>query len=244
MSMRVMKFCSMVAICISAAVSAQAVQLQTQTPQGSYAENIYGGSRWATFTGMIDAAFSTVTQTASFDAIGAVDAVLVDQELGGVLSGTEIASIQAFVAGGKKAVLFGENDSWAGWNASVMSVVGGSHTDTCSNAIGAPTSGSSLVAGVGSVRNGCGSVITGGGEILFDNGMAALFSIGLGEALVILDSNWNDDTLYLNSEDNAVFAQNVVDWLATPITPVPAPAGLPLIIAALGALGLAGRRRR
>lgn len=38
------------------------------------------------------------------------------------------------------------------------------------------------------------------------------YNSGNTEALVILDSNWVDDT-YINQEDNRQFAQNIVDWL-------------------------------
>ncbi|ARE41897.1 hypothetical protein RGUI_3756 [Rhodovulum sp. P5] len=231
-------------LAIGSGTAAEAASILTQTPQGGYADNIYGGFRWATFTGMIDAQHS-VTSVASFDTIGAYDALLVDQELGGSLSGTEIASIQAFVSGGKKAVMFGENSSWTSWNNSLMSVVGGGYSPACNTDVGSTLVANTLTAGVTSVLNGCGSVLnnTGSPTMLFSNGLAALYSVGAGEVLVILDSNWNDDTLYLNDYDNRIFAQNIADWLGEGSVDVPVPASLPLLLLGLGGLYAHARRR-
>lgn len=227
---------------------AEAVSLQTQVQQGQYQTNMYGGSAWTTFTAMIDAQH-TVTETADFSAIGAADALLVDQEYqNGPLSAAEIAAITGFVSGGKKAVIFGENSGWPDWNASVMALVGGAHTGACSWDVGTPLVANALTAGIGTVQNACGSLIdslAGAPEMLFTNQMAAVFDVGAGEVLVILDSNWNDDTYILN-ENNRVFAQNVVDWLGTPIQAptVPLPASLPILLTGFAGLGLLRMRRK
>lgn len=235
---------SVAAACALAATSTTAATIQTQTIQGGYTANQYGGSSWTTFTGMMDAAHS-VSTSASFDTIGAVDALWVDQELYGALSGTEISSITSFVSGGKKAVIIGENSSWASWNDSVMSITGGSYTSECNFTTGTATSAHSLTAGVNEVQNVCGSTVTSGGaaDILFSNGLAALYQVGGGEVLVILDSNWNDNN-YITGYQNQVFAQNVVDWLGDPVatTPVPLPAGLPLMLSGMALFGLMRRR--
>ncbi len=179
----------------------------------------------------------TITQGASFDtALGTYDAVWVDQELGNVLTSAEITRLTDFVTSGGKLVLIGENDSWNPWNTSILSVVGGGFLPDCSWEVGTAISSHELVSGVTTVQDICGSLLTATGspDILFDNDFAGVFSVGSGEALVILDSNWNDDA-YLSSEDNALFAANIVDWLGTDQV-VPEPS----TIAIWSLLGLAG----
>lgn len=222
---------------------AHAVSVAHQTAQGGYTTNVFGGSEWTGFTAMFDA---THTRTAIADfssaaVLAGFDAVWVDQELGNTLSGAEVANLNGYVAAGHKAVLIGENSSWAAWNASLMSVVGGSHTDDCDWGFGGPLMGGVLTSGIASVQNICGSKVGAGGgaQLLFGNDMAALYAVGLGQALVILDSNWNDNT-YMSSVDNEKFAGNVITWLATP---VPEPSTWLLMALGLGAVGVFARKR-
>lgn len=231
------------AAALVAAAPAYAVNVVHQTAQGGYTTNVFGGSAWTGFTAMFDA---THTRTAIADfsnpaALAGFDAVWVDQELGNALTGDEIMNLGSYIGSGHKAVLIGENNSWVAWNASLMSVVGGSHSDACDWSVGGPLVGGVLTSGVSSVQNICGSLVgaAGGAEILFSNNMAALYSIGSGQALVILDSNWNDDS-YLLNEDNQQFAGNVVAWLATP---VPEPSTWLLMVLGLGAVGRLARKR-
>jgi hypothetical protein len=228
---------------LALAAPAYAVNVVHQTAQGSYTTNVFGGSAWTGFTTMFDA---THTRTAIADfsnpaALAGFDAAWVDQELGNALTGAEIANLGAYIGSGHKAVLIGENNSWAAWNASVMSVVGGSHTDACDWSVGGPLMGGTLTSGIASVQNICGSMVgaAGGAQVLFSNNMAALYAVGSGQALVILDSNWNDDSYWLN-EDNKQFASNVVAWLATP---VPEPSTWLLMALGLGAVGTFARKR-
>lgn len=229
---------------LAAGLPAQAVSVVHQTAQGGYTTNVFGGSAWTTFTSMFDAAHtrSAVADFESLAGLSAYDAAWVDQELGNSLSATEIATLGAYIGSGHKAVLVGENYSWAGWNSSLMAVVGGTHVDTCDWSTGTPLVGGLLTSGIAAVRNICGSMIgSGGGEtMLFTNGMAALYKIGAGEALVIMDSNWNDNS-YGMSYDNHRFAENVITWLGTP---VPEPATYALMAAGLGVVGMLARRRR
>lgn len=227
---------------IAIASPAQAVNVVHQTAQGEYTTNVFGGSAWTEFTTMFDGTHAR-TAVADFSNAGlfsGMDAAWVDQELGDSLSAAEIANLGAFAGSGHKIVLIGENYDWADWNASLMSVVGGAHVDDCQWASGTPLVGGALTAGITSVYNACGSTISaGGGEtVLLSNAMAALYSVGGGQALVILDSNWNDNN-YLSSEDNRQFASNVIDWLATP---VPEPGTWLLMVLGLGTVGLFARR--
>lgn len=228
------------AAAVVAAAPAQAVSVANQTPQGGYQPNVLGGTDWTTFTAMFDAVH-TRTALPNFTALAGYDAVWVDQELGNSLSGAEVASLGAFIGSGHKAVLIGENYLWADWNASLMAVVGGSRTDDCSWGVGAPVTGGLLTSGISSVQSACGSLLggTGGAQLLFDNSMAALYKIGSGEALVILDSNWNDNN-FIGGYDNHRFGENVIDWLAVP---VPEPGTYALMLVGLAGIGAIARRR-
>ncbi|MET0087421.1 MAG: PEP-CTERM sorting domain-containing protein [Sedimenticola sp.] len=116
---------------------ANATAILTQTPQGSYSNNVLTGSRWSDFTTMMQTQH-TIDQVSNFEnysTVSSYSAVWVDQELGNTLTSAEISNLQNYF--------------------------------TSTNA----------------------------------------------QALVILDSNWNDNG-YLNSEDNEIFAQNIVDWLS------------------------------
>ena len=240
-----MKFAlSLLAAATLAAVTpAHAVSVVHQTGQGSYTTNVFGGSQWTVFTAMFDAAHSRSAVGSFADpSVPGYDAAWGDQELGNTLSGAEVSALMGFIGSGHKAVLVGENYSWAGWNTSLMAVVSGTHTDDCSWSVGSPLVSGLLTGGVASVQNTCGSTLGSGGgaQILFSNAMAALYKVGAGEALVIMDSNWNDNT-YMVNYDNRRFAENVIAWLGAPI---PEPGTYALMLAGLGALGIAARRRR
>lgn len=113
-------------------------------------------------------------------------------------------------------------------------------TPGCSFDVGAPTVTNALTAGINTVQNICGSMVqpTGGAQILFSNSMAALYQVGAGQALVIMDSNWNDNS-YIGNQNNALFAQNVIAWLQ----PVPEPQTYALMLAGLASLAALRRRR-
>ncbi len=200
--------------------SALGASIFTQTAQGTYPNNVLFGNQWDDFTAMM-VAQHTIIQGAAFDDLSNLllyDAVWVDQELGSALTAAEQAALTAYISAGHKVVLIGENDSWASWLPTIMNVVGGSHIAVCSWDIGAPNSAQPLTKGVNTVQNICGSLIdvnAGNPDILFSNDMAATYCVGAGQALVILDSNWNDDDYW--AEDNMIFAQNIVDWLSTPV---------------------------
>jgi hypothetical protein len=196
--------------------SAFASTILTQTPQGSYADYVLNGNQWTVMTGYLTGQH-TITSTADFSNLSQLndyDAVWVDQELGDVLSGAEISALTSYASAGGKLVLVGENNSWDAWNASIMSIVGGGYVSGCFSEVGAAISGHSLANGVGSISSVCGNELTNAGspEILFSNNLVGVYSVGAGEVLVFLDSNWNQDS-NISGYDNAVFAQNIADWI-------------------------------
>jgi hypothetical protein len=228
------------------AASTEAARILGQTPQGGFPSHTLGGTDWTTFTSMMTA-FHSVFQIPNFTSLPLMlnyDAVWVDQELGNTLSGAEVSNLQDYIASGHRAVLIGENLAWSAWNASLLSVVGGSHTDDCSFAFGTPTSSHSLTAGVTMVQNACGSILGPAGfpDVLFSNNFAALYSLGAGEALVIMDSNWNDNS-FIRSVENETFAANVVNWLGGTSTPAAPEPGVMLLFGS-GLVLLVRRRAR
>lgn len=93
-----------------------------------------------------------------------------------------------------KIVLIGENSSWTSWNQSIMNVVGGGYSSTCSWDIGSSISGHVLTTGVNTVQNICGSTISlnqnmGNPEMLFNNHFAAIYRsrpLGVSEPSIML----------------------------------------------------------
>lgn len=235
-----------ISVLILVPVTAYSSSIYTQTPQGDYSNNVLYGSGWRVFMPMMTDSHS-IEQGDDFADLSLLlnfDAVWVDQELNNSLSSSEISSLQSYISSGHKAVLIGENSSWSSWNQSIIDVVGGSHQDTVSTAVGSPISDNPLTDGVNRVQNVYGSIIldsTGDPDILFSNNFAAVYSVGLGEALVILDSNWLDHR-FIYGYDNAVFAENIVTWLGETIEPVPEPATMLLL--GSGLAGIAGLRKR
>ncbi len=238
-----------------AAGSAFASSILTQTHQGGYTSNALNGSEWTQMTGYLTAQH-TITSTADFSNLSELngyDVVWVDQELGNVLSGAEITALTSYASAGGKLVLVGENDSWDAWNASILSIVGGGYLGGCFSGVGTAISGHMLASGVGSIGNVCGSELTNAGspDMLFDNNLAGVYSVGAGEVLVFLDSNWNDDN-YIANNDNAIFAENIADWIGDSSQPIPVPKPVPglgsfalMLLSGLILLGgIAGIRRR
>lgn len=231
--------------CATVSLQASAATIITQFPQGSYVANSLTGSNWTTFTNALTAQHS-LTQVSDFSNLSQLQnysAAWVNQELYSTLSSGEISSLQSYISSGHKAVFIGENNSWNNWNSSLMSIVGGSFNGVCSWSTGTALVSNTLTAGVGSVGNVCGSTInsTPNAQILFSNNMAALYKVGSGEALVILDSNWNDNG-YGNTANNMQFANNVITWIGTPIPAVPEPETYALF--AVGLMGIAAVARR
>lgn len=224
---------------------ASAANIYTQTPNGGYPSNVLGGSAWSTFTAEMNSQH-TITYGTDFSNLANIqsyDAAFVNQQLDNGLTSSEATTLHQFISSGHRAVFIGENDSWPSWNGSIMNVVGGGFNGACNWDVGSPSSGNSIVSGVASVQNICGSTLasTGNPDMLFSNGFAAIYRIGSGEALVISDSNWNDDS-YISRENNAVFAHNVVTWIGSPPAVVPVPAAAWLL--GSGLVGLIGFSRK
>jgi len=208
---------------LAAAGFSSAANIATQDPINAYDEYYLGGYRWSGFTNDLVQTHS-ITHLENFEdysQIEAFDALWLDQEYYGSrqLSPIEIDNIRAFISSGHKAVLIGENYSWNTWNNSILEIVSGGFQGACSKAVGYTISDHMLADNVSATQMICGSIVlssVGAPDMLFDNNMAAVYAIGAGEALVVLDVNWVDDD-YRSLYDNTQFSYNVIDWLDIPV---------------------------
>ncbi|MCA9293575.1 MAG: hypothetical protein KDA20_07160 [Phycisphaerales bacterium] len=200
----------------------------------------YGFSNTEYFTAEVDAAFDSVTMTANLNNLGQMmsyDALLVDQRWRtGSLNATEMANLEAFIATGRKVVIFGEKvegNWWQNWNTQVMQIAGG-HLDTASNQdiVNVVGADAILTQGVESVRT-VGAATVKGGTAFFDRNFATMWGANV---LTVMDTDVVDDRYWFD-QDNAVFSANIATWLAAPI---PAPSSA----MGLGLVGLAALRRR
>jgi len=98
-----------------------------------------------------------------------------------------------------------------------------------------PIISNQLTSGVGGVYAPAHGVAS-GGEALFSENFATLWNDNV---LTVLDVDAFNDT-YWNDQDNAAFAQNVAEWVATATVPIPAAAWL----FGSGLIGLVGMARR
>jgi hypothetical protein len=219
-------------------VYAASILIATDSPYLGYG---YGNNNWTNMTNALNTASGGAIATTSFfdnlPQMLSFNAIMLDaRQPGGTLSGTEIANISAFIATGRRALLIGENNSWASWDSQILGIAGGTYSGTEYTGTSTPVLAHPLTLGVGSVYFS-GDGLASGGTSLFTQNVATLWGPGA-NVLTVLSVNAFDDSYWTNA-DNSVFGTNVAEWLAA--TPVPLPPGLLLL--GSGLLGLAGWRR-
>jgi hypothetical protein len=175
----------------------------------------YGGSRWQELTAELDGAFDAVTVAPNLENLSqllAHDRLWLDQRWVPpvLLSATELANIQAFLATGRRAVMIGENNAWTTWNQQILGLVGGSYAGEAPRDIVTPLPvHPELTQGVGPisfVQNSHGTAA--GGTQLFTQNWATLWG---NQVVTVLDVSPFEPSTPATSVE---FRQNVVNWLA------------------------------
>ena len=172
----------------------------------------------------------------------------------GTLSGAEQTALSNWVTGGGTLILPGDIFNIQAIN-SVASIFGATFTSVSNGqTVVAPTAVHQLTQGVGSISYNTEStwVNPTGFQTIFENPNGDPFASvadastgfsGAGQVLFLGDHNILAD--YGSLEDNKVFYDNIAAWAGqSQVTPVPLPAGLPLILIGIGSLGLMARRNR
>ena len=171
------------------------------------------------------------------------------------LTVAEQTNLTDFLGSGGNAVYITDRSdiggTYAGSTSSVLAPFGGNGMVTGGDNLIHTTAGShELSSGVSTLQFNSWSTVDpglGNPTLLTANGMVAVYGFGLGELLFLGDTNWqnlafgSDNT---GGADNVIFADNVVNWLASspPAVPVPAAAWL-FCSGLLGLIGIARRKK-
>jgi hypothetical protein len=208
-----------------------------------------GGAVWTQFTAKLDAAsggnvflapnFENLTVLLNYDAL-----LLPARDPGDTLSAAEVAAISAFIATGRRVLLFGENDNWAPWNQQVVAIAGGSYVSEPYDTFwgyASPLVSNEITDGANSILGFWVGVAAGGTQLYSNKNFVTLWGAS-NNVLTILDENVVEDG-YQATADDARFTTNVANWLAGSRSAVPEPDTLALLGLGLGLAGLAASRR-
>jgi hypothetical protein len=238
-----------VAVAVAASVPLSAVAGSILTSDAGYFGYRVGGSNWTEFTAKLETAsggnvsfapnFDNLAQMLNYDAL-----LLPARNPVDILGAPEIANIKAYIATGRRVLLFGENDNWNGWDQQVVSIAGGSYISEPYNTYWAYSSSivsNDITKDANSIMGFWVGVADGGEQLYSGKNFVTLWGTSK-NVLTILDENVVEDAYQAGFGDDAKFTTNVANWLAGESTQVPEPATLALVGAAL--VGVAATRRR
>jgi hypothetical protein len=229
-------------------VSAEAQRLVRRNPGTSLT---WGSTGFSSMQGAITNAFGgtanivAVASIANFADLAGSTALFLDlgaSGAGGALSAQEQVTLAQYIASGRRVFFLGENNAWAGWNNSFLSLVGGTASPTLVTGPVTATGTHPITSGVTTVTI-TGGIAATGGTALFTPAVGALWG-GAQNVFSFLDYNAFNNTNW-GLTDNARFGGNVAQWLAgTQVGVVPEPSTYALLATGLVVLGVARRRAR
>ena len=168
--------------------------------------------------GHVTAAGNTVDYTTLFDSasLDAADSLwIATGATSQTLSATEATNLTNFINSGRRVVLHGEHASWATWNNSIFSVLGG----VAENVTYAPSGNRSIIANSNGLTDGVSEInlpfwsnVQSGSRIDLVSGGAVSVWGPTDNVLLFLDGNWMNDAL--TGSTNQQFMQNIGGWLA------------------------------
>ncbi len=248
--MKFVRTALLVAAFIGSSQSVFAQKMFVRKP-AQYSGYGYNNSYWTTYTGMWDTRFGAANissgNSITAGSLAGYSALMLDPSQpytsGYNLSAGEVAEIGTFLAGGGRLYGFGENDSWSGWNGSMLGLFGATFGGLGVDG-GTPLVNNSLTAGVTSINTPAPGYISNfnGGVSLFSNNIAGLFN---NNSVVVLDINICDDS-NINNADNKRFCQNIVNFSAGDpiVVTTPEPASFAMVGFGLALAGLIVRRKK
>lgn len=204
----------------------------------------YGLANWDDMTNALNAAFGVGNVTVSASPIGDISGYdrlwITARQIGDPgLSAVEQANLLAFIASGKRVVIFGENNAWTAWNNSFLTILGGSFSgvdtggETITTAVVHP-----VTDGIPSIRAGDDGIAA-GGTSLFSKNVVTLWGTNQ-NVITVLSLGMIDDSSDGFFPNNQAFKENLAQWLAADaVEPVPEPSSCWLV-----AIGLAGALAR
>jgi len=216
-----------------------------------YLDYGYGNSNWSNMTNVLNSAtnnnFSLVHAFDDLNLMLTYDALWVDlRESSNLLTATEVDNIKDFINTGRRVVIIGENSYWQDWNQQILSIVGGTFTNSDYDGNTTSIVSNELTSGVSTVYVPYGGLAL-GGISLFDKNFATIWGTNK-NVLTILDVNIFSDRFW-NQAQNSGFAENVASWIArsnssTPQSSVPEPTSIVMLLFALGLLIISYKRSK